>query len=752
MPPDSHPYHAALAALRAGHPATAIPLLAGALGDAEHGAFAGLNLGLALQSLGRLAEAVPHIEAAAVALPDHAEPPFRLGTIAGLRGDPAAAATFFQAAVLRDPGHVPALAALAALAEAAGDLDEAARLVGDARRLDPAEPELDLAAARLALASGDAVAAAAGAAAVLARRPAHAAAARLFAEAALAQGDAAAALAMVADRAAGEPFAAGWPLAAAWLHGVAGQPAAALAELRLAEALAPGNPEVLAALGRALAGAERTTEAETVLRAAIAALPSDLDLRNRLATVLWKANRLSAMLALLEAAIADFGPHPTLLLNQALALNGIGEQAAALAAADAALPGGGVPALVNRIAVLPYHPSQGSAAALRAAGEAIGAALEPATAPAIRRRNPGRALRVGLLSGGLGRHPVGWLTLAGLEALPEEGFELAAYSLKPRTDPLAARFHARCALWREVGELEDTAIAARIAADDVDILIDLGGYGDGGRPFVLQHRPAPVQVKWVGAQFSTLGLACVDWILTDRWETPPGHEGFYTEKLLRLPDGYVCYLPPPYAPPVGPLPALVGTGVTFGCFNNLAKVTPVVLAAWAAILAALPDARLVLRTHPLSEPATRDRVAHRLATAGLPLDRVALEGGLPHHELMAAYGGIDIALDPFPYTGGLTVCESLWMGVPVLALAGDSFCARHALSHLSNVGLADWVVPDVAGYVAQAVVRASDPDALAALRAGLRARVAASPLVDAPRFGQGLAAALRHAWDMAAAP
>ena len=180
-------------------------------------------------------------------------------------------------------------------------------------------------------------------------------------------------------------------------------------------------------------------------------------------------------------------------------------------------------------------------------------------------------------------------------------------------------------------------------------------------------------------------------------------------------------------------------------------MTPAVLAAWAEILAALPDARLVLRTHALGEAATRDRTARRMAAAGLPPDRVLLEGGLPHRGLIAAYGGIDIALDPFPYTGGLTVCEALWMGVPVVALAGDSFCARHALSHLSNVGLADWVAQDPAGYVALAVARARDLAGLARLREGLRARVAASPLVDAARFGQGLAAALRQAWDMAAA-
>ena len=522
---------------------------------------------------------------------------------------------------------------------------------------------------------------------------------------------------MVAERAAADPFAAGWPLAAACLHDAAGRPAAALAELRVAGMLAPDQPEVLAALGRALALADRGAEAEPVLRAAIAARPGDLDLRNRLATVLWKANRLSAMLALLEAAIADFGPHPTLLLNQALALNVIGEQEAALAAADAAIPAGGIAALVNRIAVLPYHPSAGTATALRAAGEAIGAAMGP-TAPRIPGRpGMGRALRVGLLSGGLGQHPVGWLTLAGLEALPEAGFELVAYSLKPRTDPLAARFRARCALWREVGELEDAAIAARIAEDRIDILIELGGYGEGGRPFVLQRRPAPVQVKWVGAQFSTLGLGCIDWMLTDRWETPPGHERFYTERLLRLPDGYVCYLPPPYAPPVGPLPALAGAGggVTFGCFNNLAKVTP----SGARRLGgdprpALPDARLVLRTHapggrrrPRDRTAPADRSRRPRRPTGWCCWRAGHAG---HRGLIAAplwrdrYRARPVSLYRRPH-GLRGAVDGRAGGRP-----GRRQLLRPATRSAipSNVGLADWVAQDTAGYVALAVARARD--------------------------------------------
>ena len=343
---------------------------------------------------------------------------------------------------------------------------------------------------------------------------------------------------------------------------------------------------------------------------------------------------------------------------------------------------------------------------------------------------------------------MGWLTVAGIEALPRAEFECVAYSLKRRTEPMAERFRARCALWRDMDGASDDAIADAVAEDGVDILLDLGGYGEGGRPFALAGRPAPLQIKWVGAQFGTTGLPHVDAMITDRWETPPGHERFYTERLLRLRDGYVCYSPPAYAPDVAPLPAARAGGgrVTFGCFNNLAKVTPAVLLAWGRILEAVPAARLILRTHAIDDPGARGALLRRMGEFGLPAERIELAGSLPHRELLRAYNEIDIALDPFPYTGGLTVCEALWMGVPVLSLAGDSFCGRHALSHLSNVGLPDWAVGTEEDYVREAVRRAADTQALSELRAGLRERVRASPLCDARRFGASLAEALRGAW------
>lgn len=742
------PYRAAILALAEGRPLAALPLLEAAAESGDGGAFAWLNLGLALSQLGRLAEAVPALERAAAALPGHAEPRFRLGQIAGLRGETPRAAASFRAALARDPCHVPAIAALAATEEAAGRLLEASALIARARALDPAEPELAAWAARIALAREDAEAALREAEAVLAERPEHVAAAQILARALLRQHGREEALALVAARAAADPFAAAWPLAAATLHALTGDLAASLAELQAAAALAPEAPEVQGELGRALAAAGRGAEAEAALRLAIAGRPNDIGLRERLATVLCKAHRLGEAQALLDSAIADFGEDPALLMNRALLLNLRGEQAAALAEVDRAMAitGGSRDALVVRLSILAYH-QEADAAALLAVGRRIDACLGPAPAPLhARPRDPERRLRVGLLSGNFSRHPVGWLTVAGIEALPEEAFDIAAYSLRLRDDPITHRFRACAGLWREVGATDDAAIARAIAGDGVDILIDLGGYGEGGRPFVLHHRPAPVQVKWVGSQASSTGLGCVDWMLTDRWETPAGFERFYTERLLRLPDGYVCYSPPPEAPPVAPLPALARGQVTFGCFNNLAKLTPAVLAAWARILAALPGARLVLRTQALGDEETRERMRQRLAAAGLPEARVELHGGLPHLAFLGSYGEIDIALDPFPYAGGLTVCEALWMGVPTVGLAGESFAGRHAASHLGNAGLPDWVAGSVDAYVALAVARARDLGALAALRAGLRDQVRASPLCDAPRFGRSLGAALHHAW------
>ena len=732
------PFRLAMDALAAGRTEDALPLLRACLDIGDEAALARLNLGMALADLGRLAEAVPHLRAARQALPHLAEPRFRLGQIAAQQQRWEEARAAFEGALAAEPGHVMSLAGLATLAEARGETAQAMLLVAQALLLAPQDHGLLLMQARLQGSGAQVLAlldaAAGGMEAV------RLAASLIDRE-------------MLRERAAMAPLEWRWQaalgLAELAAGGAAGRAAGGgetgIATLRLATILSDDAPALLALLGLHLAEQRRHAEAEPLLAEAILTQPCDAHLRSQHGITLLRLHRLAEARLVLEAAVADFGPLPSLLCNLALTLCGQGLQEEALAVSEQA--GDSALALGCRIGIQPYHPRHGSAASLHATACLLGSRLPRGTLPP---HAPGfapeRRLRVGFLSASFGRHPVGWLTLAGVEALPREAIEVVCYSLKPMSDTLARRFHARADLWRELPRLDDFALSQTIRADAPDILVDLGGHGEGGRVAALAHRAAPVQVKWVGAQSATTGVPSMDWLLTDAWQTPSGSEAHYTEALLHMPDGYVCYTPPPWAPPVASLPALARGHVTFGCFNNLAKITPEVLAAWGNILGAVPRSRLVLRTHGLGDPATRAQFLSRADAAGLPVERLDLHGPSPHEALLDGYNAIDVALDPFPYAGGLTACEALWMGVPLVAMAGSSFAGRHAVSHLNNIGLGNWVAGDKAGYIARAVAAAHEIPALAGLRAGMRARMSASPLMDAPRFGANLAAALRHAW------
>ena len=521
----------------------------------------------------------------------------------------------------------------------------------------------------------------------------------------------------------------------------------AIDALETATILAPESAGLMALHGAVLARALRLREAAPVLRRAHAADPENPSLASNLAAVLMRLHFPAEACALLEEAHRRMPQAEFVLCNAATATASRGRQAEAVALARRAirLAPGSVLARRTLACVMAYDDAS-SGTALSQALDDVAAVLPRAAAVPIAIPDPARRLRVGLLSGSFRTHPVGWLTIAGLEALPRDGFDLVGFSAASWGDAMNRRFRAITSSWHDISGLSDAAAAALIRANDIDVLIDLGGYGDTGRMTLCALRPAPMQVKWVGMQFHTSGLPEMDWFITDRWETPPELAGLYSERLLTLPDGYVCYSPPADAPDCVAPPAFANGFVTFGCMNNLAKVTPAVLAVWARILRDLPEARLRLRAQQFCEAETADFVRDAFVAAGVEAERVLIGGPLPHRAFLDEYNRIDIALDPFPYSGGLTTCEALWMGVPTIALPGESFAARHSLSHLSNVGLADWAAGDVQSYHAMALRRAADLPALAALRAGLRARTKASPLCDSARFGRGLARALRHGW------
>ena len=298
-------------------------------------------------------------------------------------------------------------------------------------------------------------------------------------------------------------------------------------------------------------------------------------------------------------------------------------------------------------------------------------------------RDPERSLRVGFVSPDLGYHPVGIFLALVLEHLNRERFQTFCYSNRPRPDGQTERIRLAADVWREIRQLADDELADQIRRDQIDILFDLTGHTDDNRLPVFARKPAPVQITWMG-YVGTTGLTAMDYLLADRFHVPADAEPDYQEHILRLPDGYLCYEPLDYATDVGPLPALSAGHVTFGCFNNPCKVNQNVLAVWADLLSRLPSSHLVLMYKGFDQEEIGRRIKEILREHNVDIERVDLLGNTTYVEHLASYNCIDVVLDPFPYSGGLTTCEALWMGVPVVTCPGSTFAGRHVLSHLSH--------------------------------------------------------------------
>ncbi len=360
--------------------------------------------------------------------------------------------------------------------------------------------------------------------------------------------------------------------------------------------------------------------------------------------------------------------------------------------------------------------------------------------------DPEKRLRVGFVSGSFHRHPVGYLTISALEALDRQKLEVVLYSNNARRDDLTERFKATADQWVSIVGVTDEEFVHQTRRDQIDILIDLAGHSDGFRLLAFARRAAPLQVKWVGGQFNTTGMDAIDYFISDSVETPEKDDKWYTEKVIRMPDGYVCYDPPFYAPDVTALPALKNGHITFGCFNYATKITKDVVALWSKLLNAIEDSQLILKSKPYNDAVNRQSYIDMFVAEGVDASRVELRGSSPHDQLLAEYGEIDIALDPFPYSGGLTTIEALWMGVPVITMPGQTFAGRHAASHITNAGLGNWLCDDPSSYLERAQYWSDNLESLSRLRSRLRDQVSRSPLCDAPRFAGHFENALRDIW------
>jgi predicted O-linked N-acetylglucosamine transferase (SPINDLY family) len=353
-------------------------------------------------------------------------------------------------------------------------------------------------------------------------------------------------------------------------------------------------------------------------------------------------------------------------------------------------------------------------------------------------------MRVGYLSADFRTHTVASFIETRLRHHNRDQVEVYADAQVLRPDETTGRLQAMADHWQPVGGLTDSQAFDQIRGDNLDVLIDLGGHTAGNRLLVMAVRPAPVQATLFGYP-NTTGLKSVDYRISDPISDPPGlTEALYPETLMRLPETAWVYAPPVDAPPVTPLPAESHHGVTFGCLNNAAKISEACLETWATILHSIPGSRLVLLAG--QSHAGAKRLLDRFAESGILRERVELIFRVPKHEYFATYGRFDLSLDPFPYNGGVTTGDSLWMGVPVLTVAGASYVSRQGVMAMTTVGLPEFVAESPQDLVRLAQEWTSRRQELASVRAGLRDRLAKSPLADGPRYVRNLEVALRQAW------
>jgi predicted O-linked N-acetylglucosamine transferase (SPINDLY family) len=323
-----------------------------------------------------------------------------------------------------------------------------------------------------------------------------------------------------------------------------------------------------------------------------------------------------------------------------------------------------------------------------------------------------------------------------------QAVEVFAYAQVPVPDEMTQRLRSQTDAWRSLVGLSDDQAAELIRQDRIDILVDLAMHTSGNRLLVFARKPAPVQVTYL-AYAGSSGLNTMDYRLSDPYLDPPGgDESAYIEQTIRLPDTYWCYRPVVDLP-LQPPPSVEKGFVTFGCLNNFCKMNEALLGLWAQALRAVPHSRLLLHAH---EGSHRQRVLEYLQREGIERSRVNFAGKMPTEAYFGLYQSIDIALDTYPYGGGTTTCDALWMGVPVVSLAGKTAVSRAGLSILSNIGLPELVASTSEQYVSVAVELANDLRRLQESRSTLRQRMEVSPLMDATNFARGIETAYRRMW------
>jgi predicted O-linked N-acetylglucosamine transferase (SPINDLY family) len=522
----------------------------------------------------------------------------------------------------------------------------------------------------------------------------------------------------------------------------------AIAVYRRAIALKPGYTEAHSNLGNALVEKGQLDEAIAAYRQAIALTPNSPEARNNLGVALKDQGRLDEAIVAYRQAIALKPNYPEAHSNLGVALKDQGRLDEAIAAyrQAIALKPNYAEAHSNLIFVLHYDPAHDGAKIHeehRLWNERHAKPLSKLIQPHTNVRDPTRRLKIGYVSPDFSAHPMSRFLMPVIEHHDRTKVEVYCYANVRRPDETTARFRELADAWRNIAGVSDEQVAEQVRQDQIDILLDLAMHTSGNRLLVFARKPAPVQVTWLACPGST-GMDAIDYRLTDRFLEPPGtSDSFSTETSIPLPDCWCCYRPLATAPPVSPLPAPDAGLVTFGCLNNFCKVSAQALTCWCAVMREIPASRLLLHA---SQGSHRQAARELLSREGVNPDRLSFVDRLPAEEYLRLYHQIDIALDPFPYSGGTTSCDALWMGVPVVSLSGAMAAGRQTATLLHNIGLSELLADSQERYIEIAKDLARDLPRLSQMRAGLRQRMQASPLMDEPRFTRNVEAAYREMW------
>lgn len=686
-------------------------------------------LASALESGGRAAEAAQAYAALLEREPDHVDALNNLGNCRRRLGERAAAEAAYRRALRVRPGFADALTNLATLLQSQGLIEESIALLREAAHAEPdaATHHTNLG---IALAAG-----------------------RRFEEA----------LAPLLRARTLDPNSADIAYNVGTVLHALGRPAEAVAEYGTAIALAPKHADACNNLGVVLKELGEFAAAAEAFDAALAARPAFVAARNNAGSLARTLGRMDEAERHYRAALAlsseeSAAIDPSLAAERSATYNNLGNILKDTGALDAAVDlyrralacdANNLVAHSNLAYALTFQSDDGYALLaecrrLAAHHEAPFQAIPRAYANA---RTRDKRLRIGYVSADFRDHCQSLFTAPLLAHHDHGDVEIVCYSSVERPDAMTQRLARYADHWRDVRELDDERLATAIREDGIDVLVDLTMHMAGGRPLLFARRPAPVQVAWL-AYPGTTGSDAIGYRLTDPWLDPieggpAGGDDRYSERSIRLPDSFWCYDALSDEPPATVLPAARNGYLTFGCLNNPCKLTAHTMRLWARVLAAAPGSRLRLLS---PNGRARERLAASLAQAGIAAERVDFVAFRPRAEYLRTYREIDLALDTFPYNGHTTSLDALWMGVPVITRVGTTPAARGGLSQLSNLGLGALATLTDDDFVQAATALAADLDRLAELREGLRARMQASPLMQAQRFARHIEQAYRAMW------